>query len=84
MSEQGVLTLVLNGDNASKFSAMEYSTEELKLAAAPADLKTQGLGSNAGQMALKVSMKFKFDSKTCTGSATAKFSEQTSVTVKCN
>lgn len=83
VSKQGVLTLLFSKDNVSKFSAMEYSTEKVALTTPSYGLAMQGQSNTLGIMELRVALTFKFDGKSCTGSATAKFDEQTNITVKC-
>ena len=84
VSNTGIPTLVFTKDNATKFSSMDYSSEPLTLAAQATALSMQGQSNVVGALALKISLSFRFESKTCTGSATAKFVEQTSVAVMCN
>lgn len=83
MSKQGALNLIFNKDNVSKFSAMEYSTEKVALTTPVYGLAMQGQSNVVGVMELKIALSFKFDGKACTGAATAKFDEQTTITVKC-
>jgi hypothetical protein len=83
ISSQGIPTLVFGGNNISKFSAMQYSTEALTLTAPASAMMAQGQTVGIGQIAVKASFTFKFDGKSCSGTSTAKFGQQTSVTVSC-
>ena len=83
ISKQGIPTLVFNGANQSKFSGMQFTSEATSMVVPDASLKMQGESNVVGPLALKVSLTFKYDSKSCTGSAAAKIEQETPITVKC-
>jgi hypothetical protein len=83
VTKQGVPTLIFNGGNQAKFTDMQYTVEPNSIVVPEASLVMQGLSNPLGQFGVKVSLTFKFENKSCTGSAVARLEQESAVTVKC-